>query len=117
MPEVELFEDRRGRQPVRDYIRELERRGRLAEVAAIARDIDLLEEHGAQLGMPFARIIDREHRIYELRPGAHRIAFALHRGAAVLLHAWRKRTQRLDDAELSVARRRLGEWLDSRANQ
>lgn len=114
MPSIELFEDRRGREPVGDYIQELERLGRLAEVASIARYVDLLEEHGTRLGMPYARIIDRQRRMYELRPGAHRIAFAVRGDTAILLHAWRKRAQRLDEDEVTLAGRRLTEWLEKR---
>ncbi len=62
--------------------------------------------------MPYARIIDRRERIYELRPRAHRIAYAEHGGAIYLLHAWRKQTRGLDPQEADTARRRV---LDLRA--
>ncbi len=112
MPELELFEDRRGREPVAAYIQELERRGRHAEVAAILRHVELVREAGPSLGMPYSRMIDRRDRIFMLRPGPHRVAYAIRGSVCILLHAWRKRAQALDQAELEVARRRLDDWLE-----
>lgn len=111
MLDLELYEDRRGREPVAEYIKELERRGRHAEIAAVFRYMELLRDAGPSLGMPYARLIDRIDRIYELRPGAHRVAFAIRDNSCLLLHAWRKRSQALDAAELEVSRRRLRGWL------
>ena len=57
--------------------------------------------------MPHDRIIDRRERLYELRFGNHRCAYAEVRGVVVLLHAWRKQTQKLDQREEATALRRL----------
>ncbi len=59
--------------------------------------------------MPFARIIDPDARVYELRPGPHRVAYALHDGDYVLLHAWRKTSQSLDRHAAATSVRRLNE--------
>src|SRR5574338_1132544 len=109
MAEVVLYADSRRREPVFDYIEALAR-SRLAEAAAIERYIDLLENKGERLHPPFAAIIDRKERIFELRPGNHRVAYAPHGHAYVLLHAWRKRGQKLDEREAATARRRLADW-------
>jgi phage-related protein len=82
----------------------------MPEAAAIERYIVLLEELGAPLGEPFAKMIDRRARIFELRPGNHRVAYASHADTYVLLHAWRKRGQKLDAAALATARSRLDAW-------
>ena len=89
--EVVYWADDRGRVPVREYLDAL---GRYAEVSAIAsfrRGISLLEEDGPAIGMPHARLIDRQLRLYELRFGHHRAAYVEHQGIIVMLHAWRKR--------------------------
>lgn len=107
MPEVRTYTNARGRGPVDEYIDGLVRHGERGIAALIARYVDLLTEHGAGLPMPYARIIDRRERIYELRPRAHRIAYAKHGGTIYLLHAWRKQTRGLDPQEADTARRRL----------
>lgn len=109
MADVVLYADARGREPVFDYIGALGR-SRPAEAAAIERYVDLLESKGERLQYPFASLIDKEARIFELRPGNHRVAYALHGNAYVLLHAWRKRGQKLDEREAATAQRRLADW-------
>jgi phage-related protein len=108
---VELYCDARGKEPVLDYIASVGR-VRAAEAASIERYIDLLEEKGDRLGLPFARMIDGHARLHELRPGAHRVAYGRHGGAYVLLHAWRKKSQKLDQKEANTARLRLELWRE-----
>lgn len=50
---------------------------------------------------------NRRERLWELRFGNQRYAYAVVDGDVVLLHAWRKRTQKLDTREEAVAVRRL----------
>ncbi|HXK32839.1 MAG TPA: type II toxin-antitoxin system RelE/ParE family toxin [Dehalococcoidia bacterium] len=109
MTEVVLYADARGEEPVYDYIERLGR-SRPAEAAAIERYIDLLEEKGERLRYPFASAIDKKDRLFQLRPGNHRIAYGLHEGKYVLVHAWRKQSQKLDARELGTARRRFDDW-------
>ena len=112
MPEVLNYEDRRGREPVDEYLAGLLRTGERTAAATLARHVALLEEHGANLGMPHARLIDRRLRLWELRPGDHRVAYAEHGDQIVLLHAWRKRSQKLDMRELRRARSTLADWME-----
>ena len=111
MARVELYADARGREPVLDYVASVAR-SRPADAASIERYVDLLEEKGERLGLPFSRMIDAAARIHELRPGAHRIAYGRHAGVYVLLHAWRKKSQKLDQAEVRIARLRLESWRE-----
>ncbi|MYE32127.1 MAG: hypothetical protein F4X80_05630 [Chloroflexi bacterium] len=69
--------------------------------------IDLLAEMGGLLGAPYSRMVDREVRLYELRAGAHRVAYVRQQDGYLLLHAWRKRTRKADERELRRARARL----------
>ena len=108
--EVVYYRDRRGHAPVERYVRDLRRHGEARVTATILRMLDLLAEHGPGLGMPLDRLVDRHARVYELRPGNHRIAYAEVGGAVVLLHAWRKQGRRLDPQEAATARARLNDW-------
>jgi len=110
MPEVVYYETARGDEPVAAYVERLGRSGDKRDVAAILDLIVELEDRGSALRMPDARIIDRNARIFELRPRSHRIAYAEHGGRYVLLHAWRKQSQRLDRRALATAQRRLADW-------
>lgn len=116
MARVVLYIDARGKEPVLDYIASVGR-ARPVEAAAIERYIDLLEEKGDRLGLPFARMIDATARLYELRPGAHRVAYAFHAGAYVLLHAWRKKSRKLGQGEARTARLRLESWRERHPNR
>ena len=85
------------------------RAGDAASAAQLERLVERLEASGPALGMPYARLIDRSARIYELRFGAHRVAYVEDRGRIVLLHAWRKRSQALDARAVALARRRAAQ--------
>jgi phage-related protein len=89
------------------YIDALAAAGERSTVATFDRLLDLIESEGAPLGMPHDRIINRRERLWELRFGDHRCAYAEVDGVVVLLHAWRKRTRKLDTKEEATAIRRL----------
>jgi phage-related protein len=99
----------RGSRPVDEYTAGLRRTGQDAAYAAYLKAVEALELLGPALRMPESRLIDRRARVFELRIGAHRVAYAFVGESAVLLHAWRKRSQRLDRRELATALRRLAE--------
>ncbi len=104
---VHYFVDGRDREPVRLYVDAVEAAGERSVVATFDRLLDLMESEGVPLGMPHDRIINRRERLWELRFGDHRCAYAEVDGLVVLLHAWRKRTQKLDRKEGATAIRRL----------
>ena len=104
---IEFWADRRGREPVREYTEAIAAAGERSQVAAFRRLLGLLSKHGPAIGMPMARLINRRERVYELRFGDHRCAYVEDGDAIVLLHAWRKRTQKLDRREERRALQRL----------
>ena len=104
---IEYWADARGREPVREYIEAIAAAGERSQVAAFERLLRLLFEHGPAIGMPMARLINSRPRLYELRFGDHRCAYAPDGETIVLLHAWRKRTQKLDVRETARALNRL----------
>ena len=114
--DVEFWADARGQEPVREYIDAIEAAGEGSQVLTFRRLLGQLEEHGPDLRMPRSRMINRRDRLYELRFGDHRCAYAEDGDSIVLLHAWRKRTQRLDAREERRALSRLAQLHESRAD-
>lgn len=116
MPTVRYFQDTDGAIPVAEYIASLDRTGRGAEAARMLFVIDLLAEIGMggaqQMGSSFSRLVDRELRIWELRPGNHRIAFASIADELILLYAWRKQRRKLDPSALQTAQRNYWRAVD-----
>lgn len=94
-----FYRDARGREPVREYIASLDRHGENTALSVIRRQLETLAAEGPVLGLPHEVLIVPKLGIRELRPGNHRIAYAGIGGAIVLLHAWRKRTQKPDERE------------------
>ena len=111
MVRTAFFQDDDGSEPVLEYIRALAASSRKAkrEAATIERTILLLEKAtpAELVTQRLARLIDADSRIWELRPGRHRVAMAVVDGVYVLLHAWRKTTPKLSRRELSRSRARL----------
>lgn len=92
---------------MREYLAVLERQGDAGALVNYRRVRALMDESGPILGMPHTRMIERRRRVHEMRIGSHRIAYVESGGVVVLLHAWRKRSQKLDTTELAVALSRL----------
>jgi len=101
-----FFVDERGRSPVREYLDSLTEKER-AKAAAYIEELKL---QGHNLRRPLADYIG--HGIYELRPGANRVFyFFFMRNSVVLVHALRKKTDKLPqrDIDLCVSRKRQAE--------
>lgn len=103
---VVYYVDARGVSPTLEEIQRLvpqEQRKILAYVSA-------LEERGEELRRPMADYIGG--KLYELRPRAHRVLYFFWlRDHAVIVHLFRKRTDRLPEAETRVALTRMHEFL------
>ncbi len=104
---VGFYQDHRGQNPVLDFINELPARDR----ARIDLAIRLLKEFGTDLGMPHAGPL--RNRIWELRPGGIRLLYLAYLNHQfVILHCFRKTTQRTPDREIETAIRRMNEILE-----
>ena len=76
----------------------------------IAQYIQLLEDHGTYLGENITKHIEED--IWELRPGNNRVLFFYHTDDTyVLLHLFRKRTQKTPRSEIEKAKRERNDWL------
>ena len=103
---VAFYKDSRGRSPIVDYLNMLP----VAEQAAAQEAFSLLREFGLALGMPHAKHISG--KLWELRPGANRFFYFAYVGRRfVILHAYRKQSQKTPSQELAFAERRLAEVL------
>ena len=98
---IYYFSDERGRFPVEEFIRALPPRERLKVLAYI----NSLRAHGHELRRPMADYVTRG--LYELRPHANRIFYFFYLGeSAVLVHAIRKKTDKLPERDIALALRR-----------
>lgn len=93
-----------GREPVREWLSNLDRDSR----RSIGEDIKTLQ-FGWPIGMPLARKMGDD--LWELRsmirPGIARTFFTVHRATIVSLHGFVKKSQKTPPKELAVAKRRL----------
>jgi phage-related protein len=93
-----------GREPVRDWLKSMDRESR----KTIGADIKTLQFQWP-VGMPLSRKLG-DH-LWELRSrlaiGIARAFFTIYDGKIVLLHGFVKKTQKTPTNELATARRRL----------
>ncbi|WEZ10424.1 type II toxin-antitoxin system RelE/ParE family toxin (plasmid) [Priestia flexa] len=113
--EVIFYEDNRGRSPVRELFDELQQKAETDKqakqlFAKIFLYIEVLEQSGTRAGLPFTRYIG--DGIWELRPKDHRILFfGWHENKIVLLHSFRKQTQKTPIQEIKKAKKEMEDWL------
>ncbi len=110
MWEIAYYESSSGRYPVAKFIESLDVKSK----AKIARTIDLLEEFGANLGMPYVRYL--ENQLWELRVRyshkRHRIIYFLYNGREfVLLHGFTKKTGPVSRKDINLAEARRNNYL------
>ncbi len=109
MYEVDYYEDAKGRKPVEEFIDSLDVKMR----AKVFGRLELLEQEGPALGMPFARVL--EDGIYELRTtqggNITRILYFFVVGKRVVLtHGFVKKTQKTPRSQIERAKRFRDDW-------
>lgn len=110
---IEYYESGVGKVPVAEFIDSLDTKSR----ARIARTLDLLEEFGVDLGMPYARHLEKQ--LWELRirhaRNRYRIIYFLATGQTfILLHGFTKKTGLVPRADIEIAERRRDDYLSRR---
>lgn len=103
---VRFFESAREERPVEKFIRNLDSQTQ----AKFLHLYDLLHTYGPQLTFPHTKHITKN--IFELRirgKNEIRIFYTEMNGTYVLLHAFKKKTQKTPAKELKVAEHRLTE--------
>jgi len=112
--EIIFYNDRSGKEPVLDYIRELAAKGdkdSRIKSYKIAQYIEMLEDKGTLAGEPYLKHLDGD--IWELRPIRDRILFAaIVGGRFVLLHCFMKKTMKTPLREIEQAKRELADFLE-----
>jgi phage-related protein len=110
---IEYYQSESGKVPVAEFIDSLDAKSR----ARIARTLDLLEEFGVDLGMPYSRHLEKELcelRIRQAR-NRYRIIYFLDTGETfVLLHGFTKKTGPVPRGEIKIAQRRREDYLSRR---
>jgi len=107
--EAFFYQTTEGREPVREWLRELPREDR----RVIGEDIATVE-FGWPVGMPTCRPLG--HGLWEVRsrlPSRRiaRVIFAIGDGRMMILHGFIKKTQQTPEEDLSLARKRMKEAL------
>ena len=109
MYQIRFFRDRNGKEPVLDFLRELESRqdkNSRVVLKQMIKHIRYLQEYGTRAGEKITKHLDGE--IWEPRPDQHRILFAAwYQGSFVLLHTFLKQTQKTPRREIEQAKREL----------
>lgn len=76
----------------------------------ITQYIQLLEDHGTRLGEPVTKHLEED--IWEPRPGNNRVLFFYHKdNTYVLLHQFRKTTQKTPRREIRKAKAERDDWI------
>lgn len=115
MHEIIFYEDSSGKNPVREYMRELEKsksKDSRIKLNKINDYIQALSVYGvAELSENYVKHLDSE--IWELRPIRDRILFAgVIGGRYVLLHQFMKQTQKTPAREIEKAKRELADFRE-----
>ena len=118
MYEIEVYEDAKGRSPIREWIRALDSaavsdKNSGIQLRQLLYQMERLRVSGPRVGTTIAKQIDGE--IWEIRPGRNRVLFAVWReNKIVLLHMFRKTTAKTPRAEIDQAKRELRDWMTRR---
>jgi phage-related protein len=110
---IGYYQSQTGKSPVAEFIDSLDAKSR----ARIARTLDLLEEFGTDLGMPYARHLEKQLWELRIRHGRnrYRIIYFLATGATfILLHGFTKKTGPVPRGDIEIARRRRDDYLSRR---
>ena len=110
---IEFYEAPNGKYPVAEFIDSLE----IKPQARIAQTLDLLEEFGIELGMPYTKYLEKQ--LWELRirveRNRYRIIYFLHTEKTfILLHGFTKKTSAVSRADIETAKNRRDDYLSRR---
>ncbi|MEG2295834.1 MAG: type II toxin-antitoxin system RelE/ParE family toxin [Oscillospiraceae bacterium] len=113
MHEIYFYKDRKGKEPVLEYMRGLRNKrdkDSRIKLNKINDYIQILSKYGTQIGEPYIKHLEGD--IWELRPLRGRILFVgWANGSYVLLHYFMKKTQKTPLRELEQAKRELSYLL------
>jgi len=111
MFEVHFYEDKKGRQPIRELLDILKEKAVTSKDDRIQHEkiltyIRTLQLHGTRIGEPVVKHIGGD--IWELRPLSHRIFFFYWKdNKFILLHHFLKKTKKTPQNEIKQAERNM----------
>ena len=119
MYEIIFYKDKKGNEPIREYIKALasktDKDSRI-KLTKIQDCLKALLKYGKALGEPHVKHLDGE--IWELRPLRDRVLFAAWEGNEfILLHHFMKTTQKTPRREIEKAKRNLTEYRERHNEQ
>ncbi len=106
---IKVYESINGDKPVEEFIKSLEEKARLK----VSKTLDLLEEFGLEGAYPHCKKLTGSS-LWELRilgADSIRIFYVTITGKMfLLLHGFKKKTQKTPTKEISIAQKRLDEY-------
>jgi len=112
--EIEFYEDKKGQSQIVNWIKELDSNPTKENKSTLKKlyyQMERLEYDGTFIGEPLVKQI--EGKIWELRPVPNRVFFAtLEDNELILLHQFRKKSQKTPKREIEQAKRELADWLE-----
>ena len=115
MYNIEFYETVDGVSELWDFLDDLQRKSSTNKDARIqhkqiSQYIQLLADHGTRLGENITKHLDED--IWELRPGNNRVLYFFHKeNTFVLLHQFRKKTQKTPRREIEKAKSERDDWI------
>lgn len=120
MFEVHFFEDKQGRQPIKELLINLRDKAKNSKDARVQYNkilsyIRSLEEYGTRIGEPLVKHMEGD--IWELRPTSHRILFFYWKeNKFILLHHFIKKTNKTPPKEIEKAKRNMQYYKERNSN-
>lgn len=115
MYNIEFYSDANGVSELWDFLDDLQEKSAKSKDARIQHKqnvqyIQLLEDHGTRLGENITKHLDDD--IWELRPGNNRVLYFFHKdNTFILLHQFRKKTQKTPPREIAKAKAERDDWI------
>ena len=120
MYNIVFYADKRGEQPVKEYIDSLRKKAETSKdsrikLTKIVAYLDILAKNGTRPGENFIKHLEDD--IWELRPINDRILFFYwNQETFVLLHHFKKKTQKTPRREIEKAKRNKEDFLERSNN-
>ena len=111
MYNIEFYEDANGHSELWDFLEELRLKAATnIQLKQISLYIQLLEDNGTRLNENITKHLDDD--IWELRPGNNRVLYFYFKDDTfVLLHQFRKKTQKTPKREIERAKAERDDYL------
>ncbi len=115
MFEIRFYKNEKGESEIEEWMERLAKEAQTSKDSRINLNklyvyFGLLKEHGTRAGEPYMKYL--EDGIWELRPVDNRVLFFYwENGKFVLLHYFRKKTQKTPKREIEKAKRNRDDFL------